>query len=504
MTEAEYADLTAACDELLSGSALTTERVAISWLHVLSEHPNNLEKYRYAFKAASVAAILKRTLWHALGVAESMFRALWQPEKGSIANLSTFPKEVDVLFISHLVSLSTTADSPDFYYGNLPEELEKRGESSLVALINHVPIKEKLLHYRLNRCGLASRVVLSRWSTLRQELHRWHRTRGAAAALRLEAIKAGKTPFQRRVALEAARYSTTRATITSLRLHDAVRELCNRFRPRIVVVTWEGHAWERLAFHAARCIDPNVRCIGYQHTVLLPRTHALKKSLGQNYDPDAILTVGEVNRNILASAPSLQSTPVMVYGSHRRRELSDITRCIGSSGRCIVIPEGLESECIILLNFVLSAAVRIPDLEFIIRMHPVIPFARFARRHPRFRKLPENVRLSDHGDIQEDFSRCDWAIYRGSSAAILAVLAGVRPVYVERPEELPLDPLFALSSWRQKISSVEDFSILVATDRATSIDYKCRQREVAKIFCTEYFCISNPDIVAGMWRSKLF
>lgn len=54
-----------------------------------------------------------------------------------------------------------------------------------------------------------------------------------------------------------------------------------------------------MAFHAARAINPEVQCIGYQHTVLFPRTHALKRPLGASFDPDAILTIGHVTGDIL-------------------------------------------------------------------------------------------------------------------------------------------------------------------------------------------------------------
>ena len=49
VTEAEYFDLTAACDALLCAPPITLERVAVPWLHVLSEHPNNLSQYKWIF-----------------------------------------------------------------------------------------------------------------------------------------------------------------------------------------------------------------------------------------------------------------------------------------------------------------------------------------------------------------------------------------------------------------------------------------------------------------------
>lgn len=325
----------------------------------------------------------------------------------------------------------------------------------------------------------------------------YRRARVAASALRQDA-SAAQTAFQRAVALEAARHATTRSTIASLRLHDAVKRLCARFRPRALIVTWEGHAWERLAFHAARTVDSNVRCIGYQHAVLFPRTHALKRSLGKSYDPDVILTVGEVNRDILRVSHGLRGIPIVTYGSHRRVAVAEQRRGGDASTRCIVIPEGLESECLALFDFALTAAACLPDLQFVLRTHPVFPFDWLARHHSRLRALPSNVRVSDQADISADFSQCDWAIYRGSSAAVHAVLAGVRPVYVEFLGELPIDPLFALGGWRRHVTTVEEFGALVATDRATASEDRHREWEPARAFCDRYVVAPDPDIVRGL------
>ena len=257
---------------------VTPERVALSWLHVLSEHPNNLSRYKWALSHPGKFVRVTRYLWNSMGIAENLIRSLWSPVAYPTVDSESFPEQIDVLFISHLVSAQTGSADPDFYYGRLPEQLASRGLSSLVALKNHVPHNEKILRDRLTRGGATSRILLPRSSTFGREIHMYCHAGAVASALRQDALE-GQSALQRSVALEAVRNAKTRATIASLRLHAAVKQLCERFRPRALIVTWEGHAWERLAFHAARMVDPSVRCIGYQHTVLLPRAHALKRSL---------------------------------------------------------------------------------------------------------------------------------------------------------------------------------------------------------------------------------
>ena len=496
MTEAEYFDLTAACDALLCAPPVTPEKVAVSWLHVLSEHPNNLSHYKWVFDRPGLLAGAKSKLWQFAGVADPLVQSLWSPVNDVVPESAQFPAKVDALFISHLVSAQTGPESADFYYGNLPEELASRGLSSLVALRDHVPNADRSFKEKLTRGGVTSRIVLPRWSTFSQECRFVRRARLSASTL-LQEITAGQASFKRAVALEAARHAVTRSTIASLRLHSAVKRLCARFRPRALFVTWEGHAWERLAFHAARSVDPTIRCIGYQHTVLFPRSHALKRSLGGWYDPDAILTPGDVNRDVLRVSDGLRGIPVMTYGSHRRHAAAG-RRAPDASTRCLVIPEGLESECLILFDFALTAAARMPNMQFVLRTHQFLPFDWLARRHPRFRALPENVRVSDQVAITDDFVQCDWALYRGSSAAVHAVLAGVRPVYVERPGELPIDPLFALEGWRRHVATVEALGAIVAVDRAATPEDRRREWEPARAFCGRYVVPTDPDIIRGL------
>jgi hypothetical protein len=131
-------------------------------------------------------------------------------------------------------------------------------------------------------------------------------------------------------------------------------------------------------------------------------------------------------------------------------------------------------------------------------MHPVLPFERLVRWYPRFRALPANVSVSTEADIGADLARCDWALYRGSSAAVYAVLAGVRPVYVERAGELCIDPLYTLRGWRRIVSDVKGFAGLVAADRALALTDRQREWEPARAFCDRYAAPPDTQVLHGL------
>jgi hypothetical protein len=78
------------------------------------------------------------------------------------------------------------------------------------------------------------------------------------------------------------------------------------------------------------------------------------------------------------------------------------------------------------------------------------------RRLPFLEKLPQNVSLSVAKPLEQEFARSRYCLYRGSSAALQAVRAGIKPYYFARPGELPFDCLFELSDWREVVASPED------------------------------------------------
>ena len=66
--------------------------------------------------------------------------------------------------------------------------------------------------------------------------------------------------------------------------------------------------------------------------------------------------------------------------------------------------------------------------------------------------------------MEADFERCQWALYRGSSAIIQAVLAGLKPVYLHQRQEMKIDPLYELKSWKDEVESPHDFNRVMSAE----------------------------------------
>ena len=69
---------------------------------------------------------------------------------------------------------------------------------------------------------------------------------------------------------------------------------------------------------AAHKIDPNIRCVGYQHSAIFFLQHALKRSLSDMLDPDIILTTSKALKRKLDDNNKLNNDiEVQVLGSTR-------------------------------------------------------------------------------------------------------------------------------------------------------------------------------------------
>lgn len=413
------------------------------------------------------------------------------------------PREIDFLFVSHLVNASHTDQKADFdfYYGELPGMLARRGYSVVVALINHTHQQSRSLAQKFQE-GSVPRLLLAKSLDLAGELSIQRRLKRESRCLKERASEVGDSLFGN-VLKRASREAMSGASQTTLRIGEQVAALVRELRPRALVVTHEGHAWERVAFALARRAVPEVRCVGYQHAAIFRLQHAIRRGLGREYGPDVILTAGEVARGQLQEAPGLDGILISVLGSNRSgatcaKDASLDLHDGGCPGKlkppvCLVLPEGTEDECNLLFAFSLTCARACPMIVFVWRLHPLLSFDLLISKNPQLKDLPENIRLST-ASFEEDIARSRWALYRGTTAIVQAVLSGVRPIYFARQGEMTIDPLYELTEGRAVIFSVADFQRSVAAeDLAPDSD-----AEELRTHCGKLFTPLDPTVMEAL------
>jgi hypothetical protein len=496
-TEQQYAGIAVACDRLLRAPGTSLARVAISALHVMNEHPGCLATYAPLLHvqpgpgrplielADGPRAVLR--------AARALGRSIGKPAQASPA-----PAPVDVVLVSHLANPAQLDEENDFYFGALQSLLRERGVTSLLVLIDHLP-NEQARDAQMTRTFPSARFLLPRTISAASEIGIWQRCITAHRLLHQEALTAGK-PLDMAVAKLASRHALLSSTAANLRLHGSLSSLFKLLNPRIVVATCEGDASERMIWRAARTANHRPLCVGYQHTRLLRLAHAIKRPVsapGVDCDPDVILTLGPIPHAALASSPGLSAVRLITYGSHRRSEPAEILPPEMRSRTCLVLPDADDRECRILFEFALACARQIPTMTFVLRPHPIVNTTTLRLRHRGLRDLPANASWSVGTTLEQECKKARYCLYRGSSAAMHAVLAGIKPFYVTRAGELPFDPLFALSDWRETVTSPEDFS---SRAHATDISPDRSAAQYASSFYDRYVSRVRPAAIDELLR----
>jgi hypothetical protein len=495
VTEEEYKIVCTTCDDILLSSDVTNERISIPWLHVIREHPVFLVNYSelsdkqssFKFKYTLFFKILK----YLAGWIRQFYRAIFISEKTlTFSDKITHP--VDVLFISHFLNKKHAGKTEDFYFGPVPQELSSKGYSVVIGLINPTEECASDVAEKWKEANV-KRIIFARTIGLMGEAFFFKRMIKESFRLISKATNA-KTEMQRKVLQRASVEALSGSTRNTIRIFQQITEVVRVYKPRIIVVTHEGHAWERLAFATTREISPFTKCIGYQHSALFRLQHAIRRNLAEQFNPDHIFTSGMVAKNQLEKAVDLDGVSVSVLGSNRNLGIKkEITQNEffkkNEIYRCIVLPEADFSECNILFSFSITCAIECPNIQFLWRLHPLFSFDKLIEKNAKFKELPSNVILSDCS-LEEDLLSSRWALYRGTTTIIQAVGAGVQPVYLSLPQEMTIDPLYEIDAWKPNITDVTSFRKVVEAN-LTENDFN----EMRKMldYCTNFFLKFKSD-----------
>ncbi len=402
---------------------------------------------------------------------------------------------IDILFVSHLLRLEQAETGQDLYYGKLPAELERQGLRCAIALINHTGLPWSAITPRW-KPQATLRVLLAQTLSPVEELRNGFALAAAGRSLRQSAAR---DPRLAEIAGRAANHARSGMARAALRIGMQLGLLAQRLRPRVLVTTYEGHAWERLAMMSVRHAVPDVQCVGYSHAVLFPEPRAMTASLGPALDPDHVLTAGLVARDKLTGLMHVPHLRIGVLGSVRRG-----TAALSAErpARCLILPEGLVSESVPLISAAAEAARLIPEVRFRIRLHPVLQREQLLTEVAFLRDLPANVEWSEQGALETDFLASRWLLYRGTSAVFQGVEAGLKPFYLLQPGEVSsIDPLVDLDVWRVCVGSGAELATAFSLSSDEAIESE--HLATARAYCAAYFAPINPDVLVDIANEQM-
>ena len=436
--------LAASLDSIFKISRFSSNILAIPWLHF--QRPSHRYRDMYSLQLGSFTPL--KLLSEILIVFIGSFRYLVKTIVLSLKALKSIhptiqPEKYDVLFVSHLTNTSHLDNRDDFYFSCLPNFFQERGFKVCLVFINHT----RSTYHSLQPISTARSYpvfIIPATSNLLNYIS--HASSLCRASLNLLGISLTSTKSLFRCCLSASIRAYSSSSFASLSYQTSISSLLSLFRPSRIFTLYEGHAWERITFKAARTILPSVECCAYQHAAIFPHQHSIYRMLGHHYDPDIIYTSG-IHPNLLleSSLFSLTTDPlpkVRVLGSPRYQQS---TSSITKASNIVFLPDGTPSEVFSLASLALSCAALIPSHTFSLRLHPVLSKSfvtnTLLQLHSNF---PANFLISEDS-LEHDTLRARFAVYRGSTSIYNAIMNDCIPLYYPS-EDLSIisDPLHYL------------------------------------------------------------
>jgi hypothetical protein len=486
MTDDDYKKLCDTCDSLLKEDSDSDSKIAISWLHILKSDPSWLEQYDnlfYRFNLKEKFRLVRLFFRFSLISLYRVLKGLWTSDlkiDGSSNSL-----KIDFLFISHLINNDLVDKQNDFYFGDIPFILKNTGLESLIVLINHTGIKNNSIPKDwLN--GKIKRILLSKTISLLSEVRIY--CKQLLEARKLYKLKSS-SKLHSRILMESSINALSNSTANNLRIKKQILDLLKFIKPKYIMITYEGHAWEKLVFSAVREINPNIVCIGYQHA-LVQSPYAIYRSIGVKYDPDIIATSGSVDlKNLHIKVPIPSILKVNIGSSKKIINKADYISTSSNIPCCLVLADGEIKECTKLLLFSYKLATLHPDINFIFRLHPLMKKQEVLEVAPNLSLDLPNLFWSN-SSLEEDYIESSIALYRSSNAIFTATLYNVVPVFFGYNESNNIDPLFDISDSRLSIIKHEEFDEIV--NKLSSDEYK-KIVQIINDYCNKKFSDLNIE-----------
>lgn len=466
----------------MGGGGIDLDRVALPSLHVVNAHPSS-EIIKSLLPSSNFDSSIKQFKFFVKNLRDYALSLL--SRRSFYANKEIFGN-VDVIFISHLIQNDLFLSEQDFYYGQFPDLLNQVELKSAIVYRNIVRLNPILLQGKWNNSDCI-RIIPSKTLGIFKELSLRLRLRKVLKALQTYISNQHQGNS---LAKKIVQLTDSYASIESLRFCDQMKEVFSVLKPKIVFVTFEGHAWERSVFGVARAINPKTICIGYQHTVLNGSEHGISRGLGLKYDPQMIWATGLGPAQTLTKKINpMPSGGITVYGTYR--SLSSLIlrqeQKIHSMPQCLITPDGTMEESEYMFSFAIRIAELNPTVKFVIRFHPLLPYSKLVKQHSRFSRPYKNLFISCD-NVEDDIIKSNYIIYRGSSVVIPAVIYGLRPLYLKKEKSIDIDPLhMMIGEWRKVIIKDADLLEIMSENNETAEERLRLSREAAQEYCRKYF-----------------
>ena len=416
---------------------------SIRVLYMVKVHPEYLKKDRLEFKT-----IIKKITVRYYNYIKNIFSLSYSQKYNKL-------KKKRIIVISHLLN-EKKLNKKDFYFGNLGKILKKNKISHQFLLINHT---KKNSIYLNNKIKISNNIVIDDYLNFLMEINIF--------------ILQIKELFLIFLRIRIIGYSNLKEilfslfssqTKNSIRLYFLMNKYLEKINPKFLISTYEGFPWERQVFKATKDFDKNIKTIGYQNIFLTSNYKSIFLSLKDGFDPDRIWVPGEFPKHLFEKS-ELKNKKIYIVGKLKNDKIIFNQKYLKKNqktNKCLIIPEGIYSECLKLFKFSYECSLLNKNLKFIWRVHPVIDIKKVLfEMNLNFESLPRNIIISKEKNILKDIFKSKFALYRGSNAIITAIKTGITPIYLDTLNGPNIDLLRLYKKYNNYVNNPKQLADLI-------------------------------------------
>lgn len=396
--------------------------------------------------------------------------------------------ESELLIVSHLIKSPVNINDfkSDFYFSEFEKNKAFKKKKKFKILINHTSYfkrgfrDEKKIILQNYTSFSSSMIIFSKlfFQFLRFFTLSFFSSKNSSENLRI-------------IALEFL----SPKTFNNLVFKNNLKLLLKKAKIKKTFFTFEGYGWERFLCEIIKKNDKNTKVIAYQFAALLKQQNSMFQKIHSRYLPHIVLTVGKINFKILKK----KFSNVFIIGSSRH--LFGKKKFFNYKNKkrinCLVLPEGIDSECKNLINFTINCAKENPKIKFILRFHPLTKVRKllFSMKFSESVKLCKNVVISKKS-LLSDIKSSSICFYRGSTSVITAVQHGVFPFYIDFENKLNIDPMYKIKHLICYLRTFKDFNLNIYENVQLNITKKIRR------FAQDYFIKFNQNSLTKIVNIK--
>ena len=347
-------------------------------------------------------------------------------------------KNYDLIFITHLVNEKQFQSSLDNYFGNLINLTSKKGYSVLQIFIPHIKSnKKEFIKYLKKDKGYDAYLLDENILSFKAKL----KTIFSLLRERQKFLKLSRNinGYEGNLYLYTAESFLFRNNFCNFIYGLQIKDIIKKTKSKNIITTFEGYSWERLFYYLSRKNNPFINCIGFQHTIIFKYQHSLTRLLSKKWNPDFILSSGDISTAFFNKRISKEIS-IKTLGSPKANNLKN--KRVNINNTILFIPSGEEKEAYFFTKFAFNFAKKYPELNILIRFHPIINSKKFSKR---FSKV-DNFNLSK-SKLEYDSKRSRYVIYSTSTAVFESISLGCIPIRLHWNSVNDLsDPLWQLKS----------------------------------------------------------